>query len=183
MNDEWSTQIVSCGDIYAPKINKRYHHGAVLLLVWTALVCSACWHVCEWEEMICMTVLECHLTYTVPQRGPALLVEGERDHKVWSLTSVVHTHTQEPPSSPDRWCLALTVCVGVCQGEGQHHQSVRCTQHTVHSHTRSHKLYIFLISIPKASVVTSTTQTTCFVPQGQTVRLHLYELSCPLSEL
>lgn len=55
----------------------------------------------------------------------------------------MHTSLLHPPG---RWCLALTVCVGVCQSKGQHHQSSGCTQQPstlTHTHTCSHKLYIF----------------------------------------
>lgn len=82
------------------------------------------------------------------EEGLVHAVEGEREHKVWSLASAVHTHTRTLHSFIPfgRRCLALTVCVGVCQSKGQHHQSSGCTRQPstlTHTHTCSYKLFFF----------------------------------------
>lgn len=145
----------------------------MLLLLCSALF-SCALLVCVWVsggDLYDRTV-SCHTCNTVGG-GLVHVVEGERDHKVWSLTSIVHTHTYSTPSSPDRWCFALTVCVDVCQSEGQHHQSARCTQQPFtltppHIHMLAQRIF-FLIFTPKARIVTNATQTTRFFLQGQTV--------------
>lgn len=83
-------------------------------------------------------------------------------------------------SSPDRWCLALTVCVGVCQSEGQHHQSARCTkQPSALTLPHIHMLTQTILNM-KASVVTNTNQrafstrsdcwSLCLCPAGSFVK-------------
>lgn len=108
---------------------------ALLCLVLLCFV-SVC---ASWVEMICMTILEWRATHTIQWGGLVHAVEGERDHKVWSLTSIVHTHTYilhslipwPPMLSFDSVCR--------CVSERRTTPSV-CEMHpaTIHPHTPTH---------------------------------------------
>lgn len=155
--------------------------GRVLLLLCSCLFCCVLlvW-VCvyEWVEMICMTVRECHVTHTQYSDGGLVhVVEGERDHKVWSLTFIIYTHTFSTPSSPDRWCLALTACVGVWRRTTP--SVCKMCPETLYPHTHTNMntqniltqtIFYFIYNL-KASIIKNTTQ---ILLQGQAAGLSVF---------